>query len=260
MLRAAGVDPEVVGAERSGRRHAADAAQSRELESQALERAEVGGLEHLGRAERERGQVLLGRRHLHVLGTEQHLDAAAPVVGGGLGAQRDLDRTERETARRRLPDQEVGGAEEGGDERSLRPQVELFGLAHFEQAPEVEHGDAIAQLERLLLIVGDEDGGDAEVALHAPDGLAQLDADLGVERAERLVEQQHRRAIRERARDRDALALAARELRGRRPPKPESPTSSSSSSRRRRRSSLGTRATRSENSTLSATVMCRNSA
>ena len=41
---------------------------------------------------------------------------------------------------------------------------------------------------------------------------AQLAAHLGVERAERLVEQQHARLDRQRPGERDALALAAREL------------------------------------------------
>jgi hypothetical protein len=40
----------------------------------------------------------------------------------------------------------------------------------------------------------------------------QLLADLRVERAEGLVEQQHLRLVRERTRDRDALLLSAREL------------------------------------------------
>ena len=44
------------------------------------------------------------------------------------------------------------------------------------------------------------------------DGAAQLLADLGVERAEGLVEQQHLGLVRQRARDRDALLLAAGEL------------------------------------------------
>ena len=42
----------------------------------------------------------------------------------------------------------------------------------------------------------------------------QVLAQAGVERAERLVEQQHARAQHERARERDALLLAARELAG----------------------------------------------
>ena len=53
---------------------------------------------------------------------------------------------------------------------------------------------------------------DPELELDAPDLLAQLDAHLRVERRERLVEQQHTRLDRERARERDALLHAAREL------------------------------------------------
>ena len=43
--------------------------------------------------------------------------------------------------------------------------------------------------------------------------LPQLLPHLGVQRAERLVEQQHLRLRRQRARQRDALPLAARQLR-----------------------------------------------
>src|SRR5712691_1013707 len=53
---------------------------------------------------------------------------------------------------------------------------------------------------------------DPELELDAPDLLAQLHAHLRVERRERLVEQQHARLDRERARQRDALLHAAREL------------------------------------------------
>ena len=49
-------------------------------------------------------------------------------------------------------------------------------------------------------------------------------AELEVERPERLVEEQDARAIDERAGERDALLLAARQLRGLRPPNPASPT------------------------------------
>ena len=49
--------------------------------------------------------------------------------------------------------------------------------------------------------------------MQAPQPGAQVGADVGVERAERLVEQQHARLDRERAGERHALALAARELR-----------------------------------------------
>ena len=70
------------------------------------------------------------------------------------------------------------------------------------------------QLERLLLVVGDERGGVAGAVMDFAQPAAEVAAHLGVERAERLVEQQHPRLDGERARQRDALALAARKLGG----------------------------------------------
>ena len=54
---------------------------------------------------------------------------------------------------------------------------------------------------------------DADVLLDALELDLHLLAQLEVERAERLVEQQHLRAVDDRARERDALALAAGQLR-----------------------------------------------
>ena len=76
----------------------------------------------------------------------------------------------------------------------------------------VEHGDAVAHRERLLLVVGDVDERDAEVALERLEEDLHLLAQLEVERAERFVEEEDRRPVDDRARQRDPLALAAREL------------------------------------------------
>ena len=65
---------------------------------------------------------------------------------------------------------------------------------------------------RLLLVVGDDDEGGAEPLLQLHQLELRLVAQLLVERGERLVEQQHLRPLGERARERDALALAAGEL------------------------------------------------
>ena len=65
---------------------------------------------------------------------------------------------------------------------------------------------------RLLLVVRDVDRGDAERLLQLADLGAHVDAQPRVEVAKRLVEQQDLRADDERARDGDALQLAAREL------------------------------------------------
>ena len=51
------------------------------------------------------------------------------------------------------------------------------------------HTDAVGHGQRLFLIVGHEDGGGAGGELDAANLVAQLDAHLGVEGGERLVEQ-----------------------------------------------------------------------
>ena len=76
----------------------------------------------------------------------------------------------------------------------------------------VHHRDAVGDGHRLLLVVGDDDEGEAELLLQVDQLELGLLAELLVERAERLVEQQHLRLLGERAGERDALALAAGEL------------------------------------------------
>ena len=70
----------------------------------------------------------------------------------------------------------------------------------------------VGDRHRLLLVVGDVQRGDARILLQAPDLGAQLDAELGVEVAQRLVEQEHLRRADQRPGDRDPLLLAAGEL------------------------------------------------
>ena len=65
---------------------------------------------------------------------------------------------------------------------------------------------------RLLLVVGHDHEGDAELVLDVQQLELRVLAQLLVERGERLVEQQELGALDQRARERDALALAAGEL------------------------------------------------
>ena len=78
----------------------------------------------------------------------------------------------------------------------------------------MHHADAIREGERLFLVVRDEHRRHVQFALDLADRAAQLLADLRVERAERLVHQQHFGPVGQRARNRDALLLAAGQLRG----------------------------------------------
>ena len=93
-----------------------------------------------------------------------------------------------------------------------RALVDLLGVVELLDHAAVHDRDAVGHRERLLLVVRHVDERDADVALDALQLDLQLLAQLQVERAERLVEQQHGGAVDERARERDALLLAAREL------------------------------------------------
>ena len=76
----------------------------------------------------------------------------------------------------------------------------------------LERNDPVGEQDRFIDVVGDEDDG---LLFLRPDRLdlgLQLGAGEGVERRQRLVEQQHFGIQRERARDGDALAHAAGEL------------------------------------------------
>ena len=114
---------------------------------------------------------------------------------------------------------DVGGADKARDEGGRRAFVNLLGRADLLDPAEVEHREAVAHAERFLLVVGDVDEGDADLALQRLQLALHLLAQLEVEGAERLVQQQHFRLIDQRARQRDPLALAARERR--RPPRAE---------------------------------------
>ena len=92
--------------------------------------------------------------------------------------------------------------------------VDLVGRALLLDPAVVHDDDAIGELERLLLVVRDEHAGHVQLVVEPAQPAAQVLAHLRVERAERLVEQQHPRLDRERAGERHALALAARELVG----------------------------------------------
>ena len=78
--------------------------------------------------------------------------------------------------------------------------------------PSADDADPVRERRGVLEVVGDEHGGQPERL----EQLAQLGADarprVRVERGERLVQQEDLRIACERSRERDALALSAREL------------------------------------------------
>ena len=110
------------------------------------------------------------------------------------------------------PGKQVRRAEEAGDERRRGPLVELRGRAELLDPPAVHDGDRVRHRHRLFLVVGDVDERDADLVLDPLQLHLHVLAELEVERAERLVEQEHARVVDERAPERDALLLAAGEL------------------------------------------------
>jgi len=78
----------------------------------------------------------------------------------------------------------------------------------------VDDDHSIGNLEGLVLVVGHKDGGEADPFVEFPEPAAEVFAHLGIQRAERLVEQEHFGLDGEGSRKGDPLALAAGELRG----------------------------------------------
>ncbi len=107
----------------------------------------------------------------------------------------------------------VDAAEEAQHIGRRRMVVDLFRRADLLDAAFVEDDHAVGELERLFLIVGDEYGGGAELLVNGAQPAPQILAHAGVERAERLVEQQHLGFDGKRPGERHALALAAGQLR-----------------------------------------------
>ena len=113
-----------------------------------------------------------------------------------------------------LPLEQVDGADEAGDERGGGGVVDGIRRGYLLDLALIEDADAVAHGERLLLVVGDEDEGDAELALQGFQFELHLLAQLEVERPERFVQQQDARLVDQCPGDGDALALAAGELAG----------------------------------------------
>ena len=106
-----------------------------------------------------------------------------------------------------------GRAEEAHRERRCRAaRRSRVGVPTCSILPVVEDDELVGDVHRLLLVVGDEHRRHADLVVQPAQPLPQLLTDGRIERAERLVEQQHPRLHRERAGERHALALTTAEL------------------------------------------------
>ena len=155
------------------------------------------------------GPAGLSRAELQVLGPHQHARLGRPRRARPLDAA-ELD----DAARQRIgvAVEAVDPAEELGDEGVRRGAVQRLRVADLNDRAGVHDRQAIGDRERLVLVVGDMHGGDAEPAQQLGELVAQRFLQLGVERGERFVEQQHARPHRDRTGEGDALPLPARKL------------------------------------------------
>ena len=95
-----------------------------------------------------------------------------------------------------------------------RPLVELARCADLADSSGFHDGDAVGQGKGLALVVGHQDRGDSQIVQQQRQLDLHLLAQVAVEGAEGLVEQQHLRPDGQRAGDGHALALAAAQLSG----------------------------------------------
>ena len=96
--------------------------------------------------------------------------------------------------------------------RVVGPLVEALRVAQLLVPAAVHDGDPIGHRHRLFLVVGHVDERDPDLLLDALELDLHLLAQLEVERAERLVEEEDRRPVDERPGEGDPLGLAAGDL------------------------------------------------
>ena len=132
--------------------------------------------------------------------------------------------------------QHVDVAHEARDERRGGAAIDLARRADLLHLAAVHHHDRVRQHRRFFLVVGDEHEGGGELALDRFQLDLELAAELQVERAQRLVEQQDGGLQRQRPRQRHALLLAAGELADAAPLEARQADEAQEASRRGRRS------------------------
>jgi hypothetical protein len=91
-----------------------------------------------------------------------------------------------------------------GEDRALR--------RHLHDLPQIHHGHPVGHVAHHRQVMRDEQVGQAEAALQVLQQVHHLRLDRDIERADRLVAHHQLRLHGQRARDADALALAAAEL------------------------------------------------
>ncbi len=173
------------------------------LPAPGLEQQHGAHIERRDRIELDRdGARALLHRDLDMLGPDP--DQAGPGRGHREARIEQLDRA---VLGMRRVEVDRGIAEQPGDVAAYRLGVEPGRLVDLDEAAIHQHGDPMAQRHGLLVVLGDVEHGGIEGLEHARQLEAHLVAQLGIDIAQGIVEQQHRGAGCQRAGERGALLL-----------------------------------------------------
>ena len=105
-----------------------------------------------------------------------------------------MESAEPDVAVQHLSVQHIRRADEAGDERGGGFVVDLVRAADLFDLAFVHDDDLVGELHRLLLVVGDQQAGHAQLTVKLIEPATQVLADLRIERAERFVQEQDLRA------------------------------------------------------------------
>ena len=159
-------------------------------------------------------------RSLDILGADGQ-NAGIPLGQFPGGFCRDLEGVGTAADQAHLPFRSGGRAvEKGGkahkvrDKGRSRPVKNLLGLADLQNVSGVHNDDPVRQGDGLLVVVGHDDGGDAQLFLDALDLHLHLHPELGVQVGKGLVQQQDGGTGHQGTSQGHTLLLAAGELPG----------------------------------------------
>ncbi len=185
--------------------------------------------ERLVRVELDRGRTRrVGGHHRDQVGAHpEHAGSIMAEHGCGFGeagrephAQTRAHELRPTVAERDMARQQVHRwvADEARDPYARRVEPDLGGRPGLLDATRIDHGDLVADRQRLHRVRGAPDCGGRARRCQLADLVAQLVAQLGVEMGDGLVEQCHGGPLHQGPRKRDALFLSARKRR-RQPPR-----------------------------------------
>ena len=142
---------------------------------------------------------------------DEGADEAGVRDGRRLAAVADRDPLRPDADAASVAHEDVRDADEAGDELRQRALVDLYGRADLLDPARVEDREPVAHRQRLLLVVRDVEERDPELALERLQETASPAGASG--RARRAARRAAApRPVDDRARERDTLPLAAREL------------------------------------------------